>query len=242
MQMTEQGRILLARRAPGCQVIDQPRFCNVWFQEVPKRRTSKGFKTGADDYTSFSLRWISRCTGINNLRKLEVKNLGEKMVEIHFSGLLLEIPLAELVSTTPTIPQVWKSRPFNKCQNQAQPQNKAPNTNTNTYASALKKDQPIAKTLGSLLQEVTEPRKEKADEVGETDTSASSCQGTSIEKPSFDQTPESSDGNKTLEETLSPESPTQKQEEKMDLNVSTPILPLKRKRSASSQEHHRNCK
>ncbi|KAK3588400.1 hypothetical protein CHS0354_013726 [Potamilus streckersoni] len=36
------------------------------------------------------------------------------------------------------------------------------------------------KTLVSLLQEVSEPREEKAEEIGEINTSASSSQGTSI--------------------------------------------------------------
>ncbi|KAK3601920.1 hypothetical protein CHS0354_033067 [Potamilus streckersoni] len=44
-------------------------------------------------------------------------------------------------------------------------------------------------------------------------------------KPDFDSTLESSNGNKTIKETLSPESPTQNQEEKTNLSTSTLILP-----------------
>ncbi|KAK3580939.1 hypothetical protein CHS0354_008237, partial [Potamilus streckersoni] len=47
-----------------------------------------------------------------------------------------------------------------------------------------------------------------------------------LEKPNFDNTSESSDGNRTIEETLSPESQSQKQEENTDLSTSTPIMPL----------------
>ncbi|KAK3588402.1 hypothetical protein CHS0354_013728 [Potamilus streckersoni] len=48
---------------------------------------------------------------------------------------------------------------------------RAPNNNTNIYASAVRKNQVIGKTM---------PREEKAEEVGETNTSASSSQKTSI--------------------------------------------------------------
>ncbi|KAK3593538.1 hypothetical protein CHS0354_018618 [Potamilus streckersoni] len=48
-----------------------------------------------------------------------------------------------------------------------------------------------------------------------------------VEEPNFDNTSESFDGNKTIEETLISESPTQKQEEKKDLSTHTPLLPLK---------------
>ncbi|KAK3581243.1 hypothetical protein CHS0354_032963 [Potamilus streckersoni] len=151
------------------------------------------------------------------IRGEPVKNLGDKMVEILFwptsrntTGRIIKATMSQM-ATFWGFPTVFTGMRFitvneedaqkgpaffyvlgiliKECKNQAPPQNKAPNTNTNIYASTVKKDQPIAKNLESLLQEVSEPPEENAE------------------------TTESSDGNKTIEETLIPDSPTQKREE-----------------------------
>ncbi|KAK3588401.1 hypothetical protein CHS0354_013727, partial [Potamilus streckersoni] len=51
---------------------------------------------------------------------------------------------------------------------------------------AVKKDQAIGKTLVSLLQEVSEPREEKAEEVGDTNNFAYSSQKRSIKISSME--------------------------------------------------------
>ncbi|KAK3578035.1 hypothetical protein CHS0354_006714 [Potamilus streckersoni] len=193
--MTEQGQILFVRRAPGCQFIDLSGFSKAERPrpaEILKYLVSRGTKTeniqglqngGRVLYVLFAkgdkpLYMNNQSMKIRGkpvkiyLHPPLVKNLGEKMVPIHFSGL----PMAELVV------KIEKKFSFKAIKSQMATVWSFPTVFTRiriitvTENSSLllcpRKDQPIGKTLESLLQQVLETRIEKAEEVGEINTSA----------------------------------------------------------------------
>ncbi|KAK3596476.1 hypothetical protein CHS0354_000946 [Potamilus streckersoni] len=97
---------MLAHRSPGCQILDLTSFTDVerprpteilqyLCRKEPKQAISKDYKMGEEDCTTSSPRETNQY--IETIRLLNSENLEGKMIDIHCSGLPLEISTNQIV-------------------------------------------------------------------------------------------------------------------------------------------------